>query len=406
MRSEVFDHVVIGAGGMGSAAIYELARRGRRVLGLEQFGIPHELGSSAGATRIFRFAYFEHPGYVPLMRLSFARWQALERDFGERLITVTGGLDIGLPAGRVVGGATEACRLHGLAHEVLRASEVERRHPAWRLPREFEAVWQPEAGFLPADRAIVAHVTLARRLGAEVRENERVLGWKAAGDRVDVESENGRYEAGSLILAAGAWTSKLLDRFATLAVPQRQVVGWFKTTGTQFAPGSFPVFILDCPERGNFYGLPERADGEGFKVGKFRHREEDVDPDAIDRRIGAEDEAVLTWIGRYLSAPLGEPVGFKTCMFVNSPDGQFIVDTLPGQRNVAVAAGFSGHGYKFCSGIGDILADLAMHGATRHDISLFSHSRPTLAGRGSAVTGADPSPPTAEVSTRRPTRGV
>jgi sarcosine oxidase len=381
MSASVFDHIVIGAGGMGSAAIYELARRGRRVLGLEQFAIPHEQGSSAGGTRIFRFAYFEHPSYVPLMRLSFARWQALERDFGERLITVTGGLDIGLPAGRVVSGAKEACRLNGLTHQVLGASEVSRRHPAWRLPPEFEAVWQPEAGFLPADQAIVAHVALARRLGAEVHENEPVLRWRAAGDRVEVETAAGRYEAGSLVFAAGAWTSKLLGRFATLAVPQRQVVGWFETTGANYAPEAFPVFILDCPERGNFYGFPERVRGEGFKVGRFRHREEDVDPDAVDRRIAAADEAVLRWIGRYLSGPMGAGVSFKTCMFVNSPDGQFIVDTLPGQRNVAVAAGFSGHGYKFCSGIGEILADLAIDGATPHDIGLFSLSRPALTGR-------------------------
>ena len=375
MGRQTFDHIVIGAGGMGSAAIYELAKRGRRVLGLEQFPVPHELGSSAGSTRIFRFAYFEHPSYVPLMRLSFARWQALERDFGERLLTVTGGLDLGLPTGRVVMGAKEACRLHGLRHDVLSAGEVARRYPAWRLPPDFEAVWQPEAGFLPADRAIVAHATLARRLGAEVRENEPVLRWKAAGDRVEVETAAGRYEAGSLVLAAGAWTSRLIGSFEGLAVPQRQVVGWFPTAGPQFAPESFPVFILDCPERGNFYGFPERAAGEGFKVGRFRHREEDVDPDTVDRRITAEDEAVLTWIGRYLSAPMGPGVSFKTCMFVNSPDGQFIVDTLPGHRNVAVAAGFSGHGYKFCSGIGEILADLAMHGATPHDTGLFRLSR-------------------------------
>jgi len=377
MGRQVFDQIVIGAGGMGSAAIYELARRGQRVLGLEQFGIPHELGSSAGATRIFRFAYFEHPSYVPLMRLSFARWQALQRDFGETLLTVTGGLDIGLPSGRVVSGAKAACRAHGLTHEVLRASEVERRHPAWRLPPEFEAVYQPEAGFLPADRAILAHVTLARKLGADVRENEPVLGWKATSDRVEVETEAGRYEAGSLVLAAGAWTSKLLGRFETLAIPQRQVVGWFETAGRQFAPESFPVFILDCPERGNFYGIPEQAD-EGFKVGKFRHRRENVDPDSIDRRITPADKAVLTWLGRYLSSPMGPPVGFKTCMFVNSPDEHFIVDALPEHRNVVVAAGFSGHGYKFCSGIGEVLADLSMHGATAHDTHLFRLSRPAL----------------------------
>lgn len=388
MNGRVFDHIVIGAGGMGSAALYELARRGRRVLGLEQFAVPHELGSSAGSTRIFRFAYFEHPSYVPLMRLSFARWRALEHDFGERLLTVTGGLDIGLPSGRVVKGAKAACREHRLTHEVLRAADVSRRFPAWRLPAEFEAVFQPEAGFLPADRAIAAHATLARKLGADLRENEAVRSWRSTGDRVEVETDRGRYEAGSLVLAAGAWSSRLLGRLNGLAIPERQVVGWFKTPGREFAPDAFPVFILDCPERGNFYGFPERGD-EGFKIGKFRHRHETVDPDAIDRTITPADEAVLTWAGRYLAGPMGSPVGFKTCMFVNAPDEHFIIDALPEHRNVAVAAGFSGHGFKFCSGVGEILADLAMTGATAHDTQLFRLSRPALAAPFSA---AEPGP--------------
>ncbi|HXF55330.1 MAG TPA: N-methyl-L-tryptophan oxidase [Hyphomicrobiaceae bacterium] len=378
MANNVFDAIVVGVGAMGSAAVYELARRGQRVLGLERFGIPHELGSSAGSTRIFRFAYFEDPSYVPLMCLSFARWQALERDFGEVLLTVTGGLDIGLPSGRVVAGAKAACRAHGLTHDVLPARELARRFPAWRLPSEFEAVYQPEAGFLPADRGIVAHVALARKLGAEVREREAVRSWKAAGDRVEVETDRGRYEAGSLVMAAGAWTARLLPELAPLAVPERQVVGWFKTAGAPFAPDVFPVFILECPHAGIFYGFPERAE-EGFKVGKFHHRRETVDPETIDRSIVPHDVTALAGLARYLSAGMGEPVSFKTCMFVNSPDEHFIIDVLPGQRNVVVAAGFSGHGYKFCSGIGEILADLAMHGSTPHEVQLFRLSRPALA---------------------------
>jgi sarcosine oxidase len=291
---------------------------------------------------------------------------------------VTGGLDMGLPNGRVVSGSKIACREHGLAHEVLRADEVARRHPAWRLPFEFEAVFQPEAGFLPADRAITAHATLARKLGADIRENEPVRSWKATGGRVEVETERGRYEAGCLVLAAGAWSGKLLGRLHKVAIPQRQVVGWFKTPGPEFAPERFPVFILDCPERGNFYGFPEQA-SEGFKIGKFRHRREDVDPDSIDRQITAADQEVLTWAERYLAQPMGAPVSFKTCMFVNSPDEHFILDVLPEQRNVVVAAGFSGHGFKFCSGIGEILADLAIDGATKHDTHLFRLSRSALA---------------------------
>jgi sarcosine oxidase len=378
-HSKHFNTIVVGVGGMGSATVYELARRGQRVLGLEQFGIPHEFGSSAGSTRIFRFAYFEDPSYVPLMRLSFARWRALERDSGESLLTITGGLDIGPPSGRVISGAKEACRAHRLAHEVLSAREVSQRFPAWRLPATFEAVYQADAGFLPADRAIAAHAMLARKLGADVREHEAVRSWKAIGGRVEVETNKGRYEAGSLVLTAGAWTAKLLDRFKSLAVPERQVVGWFKSAGPEFAPSAFPVFIIECPEIGTFYGIPGQGN-EGFKVGKFHHRQETVDPDAIDRNILPEDVAVLAELGQYLASPMGPPVGFKTCMFVNSPDEHFIIDVLPEYRNVVIAAGFSGHGYKFCSGIGEILADLAWHGATAHDVSLFMLSRPPLAG--------------------------
>ncbi len=374
MSGQVFDHIVIGAGGMGSAAIYELARRGRRVLALEKFGIAHELGSSAGSTRIFRFAYYEHPSYVPLMRLALERWQRLEREFGERLVTVTGGLDIGLPSGRVVTGSKAACREHELSHEVLSGAEVEKRHPAWRLPAGFEAVYQPDAGFLPADRAILAHATVARRLGADIRENEPVRGWKTFGGRVEVETDRGRYEAGSLVIAAGAWSGRLLAQLRPLAVPQRQVVGWFETPGPEYAPGKFPVFILDCPEQGNFYGFPEQA-SEGFKIGKFRHRQEDVDPDAIDRHITKEDEDVLRLASRYFARPMGAPVSFKTCMFVNSPDEHFILDSLPEHPNAVVAAGFSGHGFKFCSAVGEVLADLAMHGETRHDTRLFRLNR-------------------------------
>jgi sarcosine oxidase len=374
MGGQVFDHIVIGAGGMGSAAIYELARRGRRVLGLEQFGIPHELGSSAGSARIFRFSYYEHPSYVPLMRLALERWQTLEREFGEQLVTVTGGLDIGLPSGRVVTGSKAACREHKLPHEVLSGAEVEKRHPAWRLPAGFEAVYQPDAGFLPADRAILAHATVARRLGADIRENEPVRGWKTFGGRVEVETDRGRYEAGSLVIAAGAWSGRLLAQLRPLAVPQRQVVGWFATPGPEYAPGRFPVFILDCPERGNFYGFPERA-SEGFKIGKFRHRQQDVDPDTIDRHITKEDEDVLRLASRYFARPMGAPVSFKTCMFVNSPDEHFILDTLPEHPNAVVAAGFSGHGFKFCSAVGEVLADVAMHGETRHDTALFRLNR-------------------------------
>jgi sarcosine oxidase len=212
-------------------------------------------------------------------------------------------------------------------------------------------------------------------LGAHVHENESVRSWKATDSRVEVVTCRGRYEAGSLVLAAGAWTGKLIQTLESLAIPERQVVGWFKADA-QFA-GKFPVFILDCPENGNFYGIPELVQ-ERFKVGKFHHRQQTVDPDTIDRHIVSEDVAVLSALERYLASPIGEPIDCKTCMFVNSPDEHFIVDVLSEHTNVAVAAGFSGHGYKFCAAIGEILADLAMRGRTPHDTHLFRLSRPAL----------------------------
>jgi sarcosine oxidase len=376
MPREVFDTIVIGVGGMGSAAVYELARRKRRVLGLEQFTIPHELGSSAGSTRIFRFAYFEDPRYVPLMRRSFARWQALQRDFGEEFLTVTGGLDIGLPASRVVTGAKAACRQHGLAHDVLDARAAAARFPAWQLPPGFEAVFQPEAGFLRADRAILAHATLARRLGAETHEGEAVRAWRASTDRVEVQTDSATYEAGTLVIAAGAWTGKLAPRLARSAVPERQVVGWFETANPDFTVGRFPVFIFQEPSGRMYYGFPDH--GQGLKVGKFRHRYEVTDPDQVARGIAPEDEQELRALAPFLAGGIGATAAFKTCMFVMSPDEHFILDVLPDHRNVVLAAGFSGHGFKFCSGIGEILADLAMSGDTAHDIELFKLRRPAL----------------------------
>ena len=192
-----------------------------------------------------------------------------------------------------------------------------------------------------------------------------------------METERGRYEAGALVVAAGAWSGRVLGEygFRTSRCPSGKSSAGSRRAADASRPRRSPCSSSTARRRATYYGFPERAAGEGFKVGRFHHRRETVDPDAVDRRILPEDEAVLRWIGRYLSAPMGAPVGFKTCMFVNSPDEHFIVDLLPGHGNVAVAAGFSGHGYKFCSGIGEILADLAMHGATPHDTRLFSLER-------------------------------
>lgn len=370
-----YDHIIIGVGGMGSATAAELARRGRKVLGLEQFDIPHDFGSSHGLTRIIRLAYNEHPNYVPLMRRAYEMWRELEDGFGEKLLFITGGLDAGPRDGRVFPGALAACELHSLEHEVLSASEVTARYPGIALPENFSAVFQPDAGFLRPEQCIVAHVIDAQTHGADIRAREAVTGWSVDGDGVTVTTTRGTYSAGSLVITAGAWAGKLLSAVAPTALPQRQVLGWFQPQDPDlYALGNFPVFIIDA-EEGEYYGFPVFA-VPGFKLGRFYHREEPADPDNQRREVDDEDEEILRRaVRRYFPQANGPTMALKHCMFTNSPDNHFILDRVPGQPQVAVAAGFSGHGFKFCSVIGEIMADLAMDGTTRHDIDMFSMTR-------------------------------
>ncbi len=373
--AEHYDVIVVGVGGMGSAAVHHIARRGRRVLGLEQFDIPHSLGSSHGVNRIIRLAYYEHPSYVPLLRRSFELWRELERDAGERLLVVTGGIDASPEDGQVYQGSLRSCREHGLDHEVLTGTEVNRRFPGYNLPATHRAVFQPDAGFVLSERAIVAHVTGAHQSGADVRARESVLSWTADGDGIGVTTDRSEYRAGKLVIAGGAWAGRLVPGLAPVAVPERQVLAWFQPLRPHdYEPDSFPVFIVEVPD-GQFYGFPVYGI-PGFKVGKFHHRHEDTDPDATPRQPDAADEAPLRdFTTQYFPGAAGPTMALKTCLFTNSPDEHFIIDMLPNHPNVVVAAGFSGHGYKFATVVGEILADLALDGSTGHDIGMFRATR-------------------------------
>src|SRR4051812_18711940 len=211
---------------MGGAALYHLARRGARVLGVEQFTIPHDHGSSHGISRIIRLAYWEHPDYVPLVRRAYDLWRELERTTGESLLTVTGSVDGGCPGSRPIEGALAACRAHGLEHELLDAAALARRFPGYRLPLEHAALFQPDGGFLHAERCVVAHVEAARALGATVHTGEQVAGWTAAAGSVRVVTTRGVYEAGRLVIAAGAWLPRLLPAVARSITVERQGGMW------------------------------------------------------------------------------------------------------------------------------------------------------------------------------------
>ena len=371
-----YDAIVVGVGGMGSAALYHLAARGKRVLGLERFDIPHDYGSSHGLTRIIRLAYYEHPSYVPLLGRSYALWRALQVEAGEQLLHITGSVDAGPAGGAIVEGSRTSCELHGLPHEVLTGADLRKRWPGYGLPDETAAIFQPEGGFLLPERCIVSHVFGALARGAEVRAREGVLSWeRLSSGGVRVRTDRGSYEAGKLVITAGPWASQLLPELALLAVPERQVLAWLQPSRPElFSPERFPVFNLAVPE-GRFYGFPVFS-VPGFKFGKYHHLEETVNPDTVNRECTPQDEALLrSFAEKYFPHGAGPTMALKTCMFTNSPDEHFIIDRHPEHADVALAAGFSGHGYKFCSVVGEILADLAVDGETAHDIDLFRLSR-------------------------------
>ena len=371
----MYDAIIVGVGGMGSAAAYHLAARGATVLGLERFDIPNDLGSSHGLSRIIRLAYWEHPAYVPLVRRAYELWQRLEAEARERLLVVTGSIDAGRPDSPNIVGARSACAAFALPHDELDARALTKRFPGYRLPQDTVAIFQPDGGFLRPEMCITAHAALARSRGADVRPRERVVSWAADGGRVRVRTEAGEHVARKLILTAGPWTGAILPPLAPTLAPERQVMLWTEPLRPErFEVESFPVFYIDMPA-GPFYGFPSH-DGHGFKIGRYHHRHEIVNPDSMDRECREEDERVLReGIRRYFPDADGPTLAMKSCLFTNAPDGHFVIDRLPGEPDVCVAAGFSGHGFKFCSVVGEILADLALDGGTRHDIALFRLAR-------------------------------
>ena len=361
MTNAPYDAIVIGVGGMGSASVYHLAKSGARVLGLERFSIPHSFGSSHGLTRIIRLAYSEGSHYVPLLRDAFRWWRELEEVSGESILRVTGGLDVGPDTGAVFAGSRKSCLEHALPFEELDSAEVNRRFPGYLIPRDMRAIYQPDAGYLRCETAIQAHAAAARSLGAEIVTGVRVLRWKRTPAGVRVETDDGSHEARKLVITTGSWMGELAPRLRSACRPVRQVMLWTDPLDPQvFESGRFPVFIVESPF-GNFYGFPDH-EGEGFKIGKFHHlRQEVSDPDLLDRECRPEDEAVLReGIEAYFPAANGPTRRMTACMFTNSPDGHFILDRHPGSEDVFVAAGFSGHGFKFCSVVGRIAADFAL----------------------------------------------
>ena len=376
-----FDVIVIGLGAMGSAAAYQLARRGRRVLGLERYTPAHDQGSSHGQSRIIRQAYYEDPAYVPLLLRAYDLWWQLERDADESLLQITGGIMIGPPESQVVAGSIRSAQEHGLQHEILDAAEIRRRLPQLTPGPNIIALYEQLGGVLYPEAAIRAHLRLAEAHGATLRFEEPALDWKAApsGDRVRVTTARGSYEASRLVVAAGAWAPELLADSGLPLTVQRNVLYWFEPTSDHdmFLAERCPIYIWEAEDGSSFYGFPSLPGSPaGVKVA-FHNFGPACTPATIDRQVHEQEVAYMRrWLAeRIPGLSRGTLVEAKTCMYTLTPDKDFLIGLHPRHPQVVIASPCSGHGFKFASVIGEILADLALDGVTPHPIGLFDLNR-------------------------------
>ena len=374
--TKTYDVIVIGVGAMGAAACWNLARRGVRVLGLEQFSIVHALGSSHGHTRMIRLAYYEHPDYVPLLRRAYQLWDELEAAGNDKVLHRTGGIYMGPHEGEVVPGAIDAANKHNLPHEVLSHADLAKRHPHFTLPEHFIGVWEPAAGFLLCEKSVALFARLALESGATLQGHEPVQHVDLQPHGVTVTTARDTYHAAHVIFCGGAWTSRLLANLKINLTVTRQVLGWlWPNRPHNFTLGDFPVWGIEQTDGSLAYGFPMMSDLPGLKIA--RHGRGTVtDPDKVSRDCTPADREEVFAIPRtFLPSGAGPLLASRICLYTNSPDGHFIIDRHPASKNATIACGFSGHGFKFASVMGEILADLATTGASPLPIGFLSLDR-------------------------------
>jgi sarcosine oxidase len=347
------DVVVAGLGAAGAAAAWRLAARGIRVAAFDAHEPPHALGSSHGRSRIIREAYFEHPQYVPLVRLAYALWAELENAARTRLFQATGGLMIGAPESPVVQGTLRSAREHGLIVEAWSDAEIARRVPVLAPDPGMVGVFEPRAGVLAPERGIGAMLTAARERGAELFLREPVVSWEEQGDGVIVETAARRLRARALVLAAGPWLPSLLPGLP-LAV-ERVVQHWYPTAGDdRYGPAALPVFLLEAPDGRVLYGLPDQ--GDGLKLAEH-HNGTPARIETVDRAVDAGEQARFHQLAaRWLPGLPGGPRESRVCVYTNTPDSDFILDWVGASRAVYAISACSGHGFKFAPAVGEVVA--------------------------------------------------
>jgi sarcosine oxidase len=375
-----FDVIVIGLGGMGSAAAYQLAQRGQQVLGLEQFTPPHSHGSSHGRSRIIRQAYFEHPSYVPLVLRAYKLWQQLEQEVGQSLLSLTGGLMLGQANSAIVQGSLYSAQQHGLAYELLETADIHRRFPLLVPDPKTVALYELNAGFIRPEIAISAYLQRATQLGAVLRYQEPVLDWQATNRGVRVITAAAQFEAAKLVIAPGAWATQMLKLDLPLVV-ERQVLYWFQPVShpEQFSAEHLPIYVWETQDGTQLYGFPADGDpSEGVKVAFFRggQIQQHCTPATIDRTVHeSEVKTMREYLHQYIPTLNGQLVNAVTCMYTTTPDEHFVIGLHPQHPQVVIASPCSGHGFKFASVIGEILAALSIEADSPYPLELFQPNR-------------------------------
>ncbi len=378
-----FDYIVIGVGSMGSSTCYHLAKSGVTVLGIEQFELAHEKGAHSGQSRIVRKAYFEHPDYIPLLERAYQNWREIEKVSGNKMYHETG-IFYGAPKGHVIIGniRSAAAQYHIPLMDSKKGDQLE-ISALFEMPADYEWIYEPQAGFVETDKAILTYVDEAQKLGAEIHINEKVLGWEVNDEAVVVNTSKGTYTCKKVIVTAGPWSAKLMPTTNDQLTITRQTLMWIKPNVDElfYTPG-FPCwFMIDNNQPGAYYGFPitEIKDDKnpiGFKFA-YHYPGKETDPDQVDREITEEDkEPLLNFIDKYMPKAKGQVLGVKTCLYSNSQDEHFVIDSLPETKGrVCFARGFSGHGFKFVSVIGEIMADLALNGKSDLPIEFLRANR-------------------------------
>jgi sarcosine oxidase len=371
-----FDIGIVGLGAMGSASTDALAMRGAKVVAFDQHEPPHSLGSTHGHTRIIREAYYEHPLYVPLVRRAYERWNDLEQFAGETLLVPTGGVMAGPEAGPLFSGALASARTHSIPHELLTATELRARYPAFAPRDDWFALVEKRAGFLRPERCVAAMLARARSNGAAIHTGVRVQKWKRSGNAISVVTDASTVVVDRLIVAAGPWLPSLLES-AGVAIPleiERQLSHWFEPRMDRghFAPATCPIALWEMPGGDVFATFPN--DGNGVKCG-MHHAGAPTTPDFVSRTVtDAETSTARGLLEQVMPGAGGAFREARVCLYTNTPDRHFLIDWIADGR-VLILSPCSGHGFKFASAVGEIAAQLALAEKSWLDLAPFSLRR-------------------------------